>query len=89
MADMQWLQTHRQMELFPTPAEEKAAPVRQPVSDDDAVELLQAIQAGHDTLDKLCPVLGKGAHTITPLLMRLQIERRIIPLPGGRFSTGV
>lgn len=89
MADMQWLQTHRQMELFPAPAEEKAAPVRQPVSGDDAVELLQAIQAGHDTLDKLCPVLGKGAHTITPLLMRLQIERRIIPLPGGRFSTGV
>ena len=87
MADMQWTQTPRQMELFTPPAPENTPPLRQPTSGAETSELLQAVEAGHDTLDKLCAALGKGAHSITPLLMRLQIERRITPLPGGRFSS--
>ncbi len=87
LSDMQWLNSPQQMELFSTPPEEMKSSVQQPASGGEVGELLQAINAGHDTLDKLCVVLGKGAHTITPLLMRLQIERRIIPLPGGRFNT--
>ncbi len=86
--DMQWGQQPLQMELFADtpPKEEKQAPVREPLSDAECADILQAITAGHDTLDALCSALGRGAHCITPLLMRLQIERRIIPLPGGRFS---
>lgn len=86
--DMQWGQQPLQMELFGNslPEEEKQAPVREPLSDAESAGILQAIAAGHDTLDALCTALGLGAHSITPLLMRLQIERRIIPLPGGRFS---
>lgn len=87
LSDMQWLQAHHQMELFTPPQTNTRCPERLPVSGSEADELLQAIGGGHDTLDKLCTVLGKGAHSITPLLMRLQIERRIIPLPGGRFTT--
>lgn len=87
LRDMGWDNAHRQMELFDSPAPEPVnAPVRQPVTDDEAAALLQALDAGHDTLDTLCSALGQGAHCITPLLMRMQIERRIIPLPGGRFT---
>ena len=87
MDDMGWSRQATQLELFDSPCEEKAeAPVLQPVSQAEAAELIQALQQGHDTLDALCSALGKGAHSITPLLMRLQIERRVVPLPGGRFS---
>lgn len=86
LADMGWNQAPRQLELFsPAPGEPAPAPVRHPVTDAESGALLQALEAGHDTLDSLCTALGQGAHCITPLLMRLQIERRIIPLPGGRF----
>ena len=85
--DMSWDSAPKQMELFDQPTCPPApAPVRQPVSDSEAADLLQALADGHDTLDALCGALGQGAHSITPLLMRLQIERRIIPLPGGRFE---
>ena len=85
--DMSWDSAPKQMELFDQPTCPPApAPVRQPVSDREAADLLQALADGHDTLDALCGALGQGAHSITPLLMRLQIERRIIPLPGGRFA---
>jgi DNA processing protein len=86
--DMGWNRQQQQMELFaeqPVPSEPRI-PVREPLPEDEAAELLQAMDAGHDTLDALCSALGRGAHSITPQLMRLQIERRIIPLPGGRFS---
>ena len=83
LADMGWNQAPQQMELFAAPASQPAASA--PLSDDTA-ELLVALRAGHDTLDALCSALGKGAHSITPLLMRLQIERRILPQPGGRFT---
>lgn len=86
--DMGWGQHPQQMELFTGEpvTEPKPAPVREPLSDEESRDILQALHAGHDTLDALCSALGKGAHSITPLLMRLQIERRIIPLPGGRFK---
>lgn len=89
LSDMQWLKTPTQMDLFTNPDSTKAQDQRQPVTGEYDKELLQAIKAGHDTLDKLCAALGKGAHTITPLLMRLQIERLILPLPGGRFAAAV
>lgn len=87
LSDMQWLSSPQQMELFASPPDELKFPAQQSAAGGEAAELLQAVRAGHDTLDKLCAVLGKGAHSITPLLMRLQIERLIIPLPGGRFSS--
>lgn len=87
LSDMDWLQQPRQMELFAEQADPmRIPPVRKALTHDEAHELIQAISAGHDTLDALCSALGRGAHTITPMLMRLQIEHRIIPLPGGRFQ---
>lgn len=85
--DMDWGTAPRQMELFSTKAD---APASQPTPitpDSECDAILRAIVAGHDTLDALCFALGQGAHTLTPKLMRLQIERRIIPLPGGRFAS--
>ena len=89
LGDMGWIREHTQMELF-TSSPQPPAPalVRQPVLDSEASELLRALDAGHDTLDALCSATGQGAHCITPLLMRLQIERRIVPVPGGRFKRG-
>lgn len=90
MADMQWLQSPQQMELFTDEPQHKVQPpLRQPLTDEEANDILRAIEAGYDTLDALCSALGKGAHTITPILMRLQIERRLSPLPGGRFSASI
>lgn len=87
LSDMGWDRAPRQMELFDTVPEPPApAPIRQPVSDAEAAALLHALAEGHDTLDALCGALGMGAHAITPLLMRLQIERRIVPQAGGRFT---
>ena len=36
-------------------------------------------------LDALCTALGLPAHRLTPQLMRLQVLRKILPLPGGRY----
>lgn len=87
MADMGW-NKQQQMELFaePLPQAVSPAPIREPLPADEADEILGALDAGNDTLDALCAALGRGAHSITPQLMRLQIERRIIPAPGGRFT---
>lgn len=88
LSDMGWHREESQMELFTQKATHKEQTrTQQVVSDTDAEELMQAIKAGHDTLDALCHTLGKGAHEVTPLLMRMQIERRVIPAPGGRFCT--
>lgn len=88
LADMGWNQQPEQLYLFEEAPrqEESVGGVRPPLADTEAAELLQAIKTGHNTLDALCSALGKGAHNITPLLMRLQIEHRLIPLPGGRFA---
>lgn len=85
--DMGWNPQPQQMELFgssmDSPDTVPAAPLQ---VDEDSSDILQALDAGHDTLDSLCSALGRGAQSITPQLMRLQISRLIIPLPGGRFS---
>lgn len=37
-------------------------------------------------MDALCVALGMPAHELNPLLIRMQIERFIIPLEGARFE---
>ncbi len=77
MADMQWTDTPRQLNLnFDTAA---------PPADTAEQSVLASIRSGFDTLDTLCPALGMPAHELTPLLMRMQIKKLISPLPGGRF----
>ena len=88
MQDMRWTQAPRQMELFPSdnsPAESERTS-HKPADCADRAAILSAISAGHDTLDALCSALGMSAMALTPQLMRLQIERAIIPLPGGRYQ---
>lgn len=59
-----------------------------PLPDPNTTEyaVLQAVAAGHDTLDALCTALGRGAGELTPLLIKLQILHHLIPLEGGRFA---
>ena len=73
IGDMGWDQ--KQLSLFP---------VHLPTEQTDPV--ISAIAAGHRTLDALCSALGMTAAQLTPQLMRLQIERRIVPAPGGSFE---
>lgn len=47
--------------------------------------LLRALEAGNDTVDRLCTALGLAASELTPLLLKLQIQHRVQPLPGARF----
>ena len=89
MQDMGWNAPPRQMELF----EEESTPAQpQPTSFSvtqlpaETQAIISAIQAGHDTLDALCTVLGLAPHILTPQLMRLQVMRRISPLPGSRYQ---
>lgn len=84
LSDMGWLDGSRQMELF-TPADSQPEPATELPVDHESRLVLEAMVAGHDTLDALCAALGQGAHCITPTLMRLQIQRLVTPLPGGRF----
>ena len=49
-------------------------------------EILHAIRLGFNTIDTLCTSLGKAAHTITPLLAKMQIAGQITPDAGGYFS---
>lgn len=83
LSDMGWLSEPQQLNLFEAQMPETPLALSQ---DKETTDLLKALSSGHDTLDALCSALGKGAHSITPLLMRLQIERRITPQPGGRFT---
>lgn len=89
MQDMGWNAPPRQMKLF----EEESTPAQpQPTSFSvtqlpaETQAIISAIQAGHDTLDALCTVLGLAPHILTPQLMRLQVMRRISPLPGSRYQ---
>lgn len=87
-SDMGWTSQPQQLNLFtPPPAAPKKQRAEQPELPSDATQrsILSAIAAGHDTLDTLCPALGMGARELNPLLMRLQIQRFIEPIPGGRY----
>ncbi len=84
LADMHWEKSSRQMELTLAEGRE-GAPLPLLSASSPAGELLQAIAAGHQTLDALCSALGRSAGELTPLLMRLQVEHAIIPQPGGRY----
>ncbi len=85
--DMQWGQAPRQLELFgeatTSPTQRPAATRPIPAADRP---LMDAIAAGHNTLDALCSALGLAAWALTPQLMRLQVEGHLIPLPGGRYA---
>ena len=88
--DMGWNNKPRQLELFSgeeSTENEPAAPRSHCVqhAPEGTEVILAAIQAGHDTLDTLCPALGMPAHELTPQLMRLQVMRCIATQPGGRF----
>ena len=90
IADMGWQTQNVQLELFSASGTTKAESIpQQGLTDKESIAILQAVDAGYDTLDALCSALGTGALSITPLLMKLQIERRLTPLPGGRFRTMV
>lgn len=90
MADMRWTGSPRQLELFSrdsSPQHTDTQPPPQAPGDcPERAAILAAIAAGHNTLDALCCALGLGAMALTPQLMRLQIERAILPLPGGRYE---
>ncbi len=85
--DMGWSRGPRQLELFGdhTATTNNKATERPPLATADR-PLMQAIAAGHDTLDTLCSALGLAAGELTPRLMRLQVEGQLIPLPGGRYA---
>lgn len=90
MEDMGWCTAPRQMELFtptpppaPNPATRSFCIAQAP---EGTQEILAAIRAGHDTMDDLCSALGLPAHVLNPQLMRLQVQRLLLPLPGGRFQ---
>lgn len=88
-SDMGWTTQPRQLDLFSAPpaAPKKQHPLNPELpADSTLLNILSAISAGHDTLDALCPALGMGAHELNPLLMRLQIQRLIEPLAGGRYQ---
>lgn len=75
ICDMGWDSAPRQLNLFDTPS---------PGAGTDPI--LAAIASGHRTLDALCSALGMSAGELTPRLMRLQIERKIVPSAGGLYT---
>ncbi len=88
LEDMGWSHGPQQLELF---GNETAPPADRRSQSTSALPstyrpLMEAIAAGHETLDTLCPALGMGARELTPLLMRMQVEGHLIPLPGGRYA---
>ena len=88
MSDMGWNSPPRQMELFTEKTahqEPKNTSYAVTLAPEGTDEILAAIHAGHDTLDALCTALGHPAHVLTPQLMRLQVMRKLLPLPGGRY----
>ncbi len=85
--DMQWFRRPQQLELFADDGA-PAAPTRQmaPAVPEHYRLLLDAVAAGHDTLDALCSALGQPAFELNPQLMRLQVEGFLAPKPGGRYA---
>lgn len=89
MTDMGWNSPPLQMELFAEPAkqqENQNTSYAVNLAPEGTEEILAAILAGNDTLDALCTALGHPAHILTPRLMRLQVMRKLLPLPGGRYQ---
>lgn len=85
ISDMHW-DAPRQLELFAEDAEPRPQADEPYPHGSDEAKTLAAIRQGHDTLDALCSALGMGAHELTPLLMRLQIQGSVRPAEGGRFT---
>lgn len=83
LSDMNWLERMHQMDLF---APATAQSPEQPRLAPELAAIIAAIRDGHNTLDALCYALGMGACELTPLLMRLQVQQHIVPLPGGQFG---
>ncbi len=84
LEDMSWSQSPRQLELFDDAPAPRRAPA--PALPADARPLMDALAAGHETLDALCSALGLSAAELTPMLMRLQVSGHLVPLPGGRYA---
>lgn len=85
ISDMHW-DAPQQLELFAEDAEPLPQTDESFPHGSDEAKTLAAIRQGHDTLDALCCALGMGAHELTPLLMRLQIQGSVRPAEGGRFT---
>ncbi len=85
LEDMQW-GAPRQLELFDEQPSAATKPRRAAAVSAVDSPLMDAIAAGHDTLDALCSALGQPAGELTPQLMRLQVAGLLIPLPGGRYA---
>lgn len=96
LADLGWDGAPRQGELFSDvlfaeekrthDTEPKATPLPLPAPNTPEFAILEAVSAGHDTLDALCAALGRGANELTPLLLKLQIMHHLVPLSGARFA---
>lgn len=82
--DMQW-DAPRQMELFDRPAATEKKPDSALPPKSEEAHVLAAIRAGHDSMDTLPSAVGMKMTELNPLLMRLQIQGLIMPLPGARF----
>ncbi len=86
--DLDWKDTPKQLELLESSAEtgSDSADCRPAPIPESYRSLADAIKRGNDTLDALCAALGQGAYELTPLLMRMQVEGFLVPLPGGRYA---
>lgn len=84
LQDMNWAVPEQGLPLFsPCPPAGASTP---PLPTLEEKEILHAIRLGFNTIDTLCTSLGKAAHTITPLLAKMQIAGQITPDAGGYFS---
>ena len=84
LQDMNWAVPEQGLPLF-SPCSPAGASTP-PLPTLEEKEILHAIRLGFNTIDTLCTSLGKAAHTITPLLARMQIAGQITPDAGGYFS---
>lgn len=84
LQDMNWAVPEQGLPLFsPCPPAGASTP---PLPTLEEKEILHSIRLGFNTIDTLCTSLGKAAHTITPLLAKMQIAGQITPDAGGYFS---
>ncbi len=84
LQDMNWAVPEQGLPLFSPCPPSGASPPPLPTLEEK--EILHAIRLGFNTIDTLCTSLGKAAHTITPLLAKMQIAGQITPDAGGYFS---
>ncbi len=88
IADMRWeASTQPSVESSPR---DLFTPPQNPASTDLLLtkeqHIVDAIAAGHRSLEGLCVATGMGAHELNPLLMRLQIKGVIVAQPGAQFA---